>query len=416
MTSQIEDALQRSGEVAQTSLDGAQQFHASLVDILDTLPSVIARVDQAGRVNLVNRRFEQFSGVSAASARGMRIESLIPRFDGQLRRLGEAIDRGMPVKIDRIQLRNGKEPQYYSLQIHPVGGGSSGMAVISIDDITEHVRIEETVMQTEKMMVAGSLASGLAHEINNPLGVILQHAQNIERRISPDIPSNQEVAAELGVRLEDVYSYLEKRGIAGFLGHIREAGSRASRIISALLHFSRRSDLFAETADLAAVIDQTLELAARDHDLNSRYGFDRIEIVREYEPGMPAVTMTVLEMEQVFLNIFRNAAQALAEHLPGHPGRIRVRVRRDGEMALIEIEDNGPGVEESLQHRIFEPFFTTRPVGVGTGLGLAVSYAITKKHNGHIEFSSQPGEGTRFTIGLPIGGSVPAHENLTRKE
>jgi len=409
MNLQIDVALQRSGEIAPCYRDCNQQLHASLVDILDTLPSIIARVDRDGRVDLVNRRFEQFSGVSAASARGMRIESLIPRFGDQLRRLGDAVDRGEPVTMDKVQLRSGREQHYYSLQIYPLGEESSGKAVIRIDDVSEQVRIEETMLQTEKMMVAGSLASGLAHEINNPLGVIMHHAQNIERRISPDNPANRELARELGIRLEDVHSYLEKRGVSGFLGHIREAGSRASRIISALLHFSRRSDLFAESADLAMVIDQALELTVREQGINSGYCFERIEIVREYEPGMPAVTMAVPEMEQVFLNIFRNAAQALAEQRPGHAGRIIVRVRRDGEMALIEIEDNGPGVEQSLQHRIFEPFFTTRPVGVGMGLGLAVSYAIiTKKHNGRIGFRSQPGEGTCFTIGLPVSGTVLA--------
>jgi PAS domain S-box-containing protein len=405
MDRQTQDVLRR--EEAHNLLADYEQPDKSLVDILDTLPSIIAMVDRDGRVDLVNRRFEQFSGVSAANAQGMLIESLIPRFSGQLQRITEAIELGEPVNIEKIKLRNGKDPRYYSLQIYPLNEEPSGMAVIRIDDISEHVRIEEIMMQTEKMMMAGGLAAGLAQEINDPLGVIMQHSQNIERRISPNITANLEAARELGISLDDVRAYLEKRGIPGFIGHIREAGARASRIITAMLHFSRRSEPFTESADIAAVFDQALELAANDYDLNKKCNFKNIEIVRECDPAVPPVTMTVLEIEHVFLNIIRNAAQAMAEKCPRPAARITVRIRRDGEMALIEIEDNGPGLEETLQHRIFEPFFTTKPVGMGTGLGLSVSYAIiTNNHKGSIEVSSQPDEGTRFTIRLPIKGKT----------
>jgi len=377
------------------------------MDILDALPLVIAMVDRDGRVEMVNRCFEKFCGVSASNARGKLIDSLIPWFGGQLRRITEAIELGRSVTMDRIRLRDGKDPRYYSLQIHPLSEESSGMAVIRIDDISEQVRIEETLIQTEKMMMAGSFAAGLAQEINDPLGVIMQHSQNIERRISPAITANLEVARELDISLDDVRAYLEKRGIPGFVGQIREAGVRASRIISAMLHSSRGGQPFSEPADLAAVFDHVLELAANDHDLNTIYGFQNMEIVREYDPAVPPVTMTILEIEQVFLNIIRNAVQAMAESHLQPVARIIVRIRRDGEMALVEIEDNGPGLEEMVKNRIFDPFFTTRPVGMGAGLGLSVSYVIiTNNHKGSIEVSSQQGEGTCFTIKLPIKGKA----------
>jgi len=375
------------------------------MDILDALPLIIAMVDRDGRVEMVNRCFEKFSGVSASNARGKLIDSLIPWFSGQLRRITEAIELGRSVTMDRIRLCDGKYPRYYSLQIHPLSEESSGMAVIRIDDISEQVRIEEAMIQTEKMMMAGSFAAGLAQEINDPLGVIMQHSQNIERRISPAITANLEVARELDISLDDVRAYLEKRGIPGFVGQIREAGVRASRIISAILHSSRGSQPFREPADLAAVLDHALELAANDHDLNTIYGFQNIEIVREYDPAVPPVTITILEIEQVFLNIIRNAVQAMAESRHQPVARIIIRIRRDGEMGLVEVEDNGPGLEETVKSRIFDPFFTTRPVGMGVGLGLSLSYVIiTNNHKGSIEVNSQQGEGTCLTIKLPIKG------------
>jgi len=232
------------------------------MDILDALPLIIVMVDRDGRIEMVNRCFEKFSGVSASNARGKLIDSLIPWLSGQLRRrIAEAIELGRSVTMDRVMLRDGKAPRYYSLQIHPLSEESSGMAVIRIDDISEQVRIEETLIQTEKMMMSGSFAAGLAQEINDPLGVIMQHSQNIERRISPAITANLEAARELDVSLDDVRAYLDKRGIPGFVGQIREAGVRASRIITAMLYSSRGSQPFREPADLAAVLDHALELA-----------------------------------------------------------------------------------------------------------------------------------------------------------
>jgi signal transduction histidine kinase len=291
------------------------------------------------------------------------------------------------------------------VQICALASEGAGRAVVRIDDITEHVRIEDIMMQTEKMMMVGGLAAGMAHEINNPLGAIMQNAQNIERRISPEIAANHAAAREVGVSLDKVRAYLEKRGILGFISHIREAGSRSSRIITSMLHFSRRSESRVEQVDLALIIDRVLELAANDYDMKKSYDFRHIRIERKYDRSLPPVAITVLEVEQVLLNIIKNAAQAIATaHLPREP-RITVRTRCSGTQAIIEIEDNGPGMEEKTRHRIFEPFFTTRDIGVGTGLGLSVSYAIiTNNHQGSIEAWSQPGEGARFTIRLPIKG------------
>lgn len=383
-----------------------EQNKKALLDILDTLPSIIARVDHDGRVDLVNRRFEQFSGMSASDAVGVPLADLIPCFAAQLRRVAEVIDSQTPLTNARTQCGSGADLRYYSLQIYPLNSGTSKMAVVRIDNITEHVRIEEIMAQTEKMIMVGGLAAGMAHEINNPLGAIMQHAQNIERRVSPVIAANLKAADEVGVSLDLVRAYLEKRGILEFISHIRTAGVRASAIINNMLHFSRRGDARQETVDLATMLDQSLELAASDYTMKKAYDFRTIELVREYAANIPPLTMKRPDMEQVILNILKNAAQSLSSAVTGRAPRITLRTHREGNRAVIEIEDNGTGMDEATRLRAFDPFFSTKEVGVGTGLGLSVAYAIvTNGHRGTIDVSSQPGQGCCFVIKLPLDGS-----------
>ncbi|NTW98816.1 MAG: GHKL domain-containing protein, partial [Geobacteraceae bacterium] len=198
---------------------------------------------------------------------------------------------------------------------------------------------------------------------------------------------------------------LEKRGIFDFIGHIRTAGMRASNIISNMISFSRRNDSGAECVNLSTVLDRVLELAGTDYDMKKKYDFHRIELLRDDAADLPPVQMVVTEMEQVLLNILKNAAQALADSPVLRQPKISLRTRLSGGMVVLEIEDNGPGMDEATRLRIFEPFFTTKEVGVGTGLGLSVAYAIvTKGHNGSIDVQSRAGEGSRFTVKLPLRG------------
>lgn len=285
---------------------------------------------------------------------------------------------------------------------------SDSVTVIGIaHDVTERLRIEDMMAQTEKMIMVSGLAAGMAHEINNPLGAIMQHAQNIERRVSGDIEANRRVAAEVGIDLELVREYLERRGILAFIGHIRSAGMRASGIISQMLQFSSRSDKGIVNADVNAVLERVVGLAATDYTMKKSYAFRSIDIVREYDDKPILVNIALQEIEQVLLNILKNSAQAMADTALHRPPRITLRTGVSDGMAVLDIEDNGPGMDEATRLRIFEPFFTTKEVGVGTGLGLSVAYAIiTKGHHGSIEVRSQPGDGSCFRITLPLQGRV----------
>lgn len=270
-------------------------------------------------------------------------------------------------------------------------------------DITEERKTNELMIQTEKMMSVGGLAAGMAHELNNPLGVIMQGAQNMERRLSTELKKNRQAAAKTGIDLKKLQDYLSERKIQDNLKWIKDSALKAAEIIKDMLQFSRKSESQMVDNDLAVIMDKVLELAGKDFDLKKKFDFRNINIVKKFDPDMPLVPCTETEIEQVLLNLVSNAAQAMNLTNGSTPPEITLKLSTENGMARIEISDNGPGMNEKTRKRIFEPFFTTKPVGEGTGLGLSVSFMIiTNNHKGSMEVDSLPGLGTRFIIKLPL--------------
>jgi PAS domain S-box-containing protein len=267
-------------------------------------------------------------------------------------------------------------------------------------DITERQNMQETLIQTEKMISVGGLAAGMAHEINNPLGGILQNVQVMRRRLTERSQANIQAAREAGCTLEAIRAFMESRGILTFLDSVSEAGTRATRIVASMLEFSRKSEPTRAATDVNGLLEETVALCATEYNLKKKYDFRKIPVERRYAPDLPALPCSKPQIQQVVMNILGNAAHALA----GSPSPLIVlRTRRDNGFVRIDIEDNGPGMDEATRRKIFEPFFTTKPVGEGTGLGLSVSYFIvTNNHQGTLEAASSPGHGTTFTIRLPL--------------
>jgi len=302
------------------------------------------------------------------------------------------------------------EGEIWDAEVHLMSfqSGDRSFLQFTLQDITERKKTTALMMQTEKMMMVGGLAAGMAHEINNPLGIITQTAQIIQRRLDPALPANQSVAAACGLDLDSLRQYLNERQINEFVVNIRTATERAAKIIVSMLKFSRKSESLTELVDLSQLVEQSLLLAATDYDLKKKYDFKEIAIIREFAPNLPLVPIMAMEIEQTLLNLLKNAAQALRIGQTQAP-QITVRTHRDDNFVVVEIEDNGPGIPLDIQKRIFEPFFTTKPVGQGTGLGLSISYAIiTTNHHGRIAVRSAPGAGACFTIHLPLAAATPS--------
>lgn len=296
--------------------------------------------------------------------------------------------------------RNGSQRSAVMSATRLVFEGEDSLLCIT-HDITDYKKIQEMMVQTEKMISMGGIAAGIAHEINNPLGIIMQGAQTLTQRLRTDFPRNIRVAEEIGLEMALLDRYIRQRELDVFVADILDAARRAAAIIRHMLDFSRRSESHRKVCSLEQIIDRALGLAASEFDLDRSFDFKKIRVRRQISPDLPMLNCTETEIEQVLINLFRNAAQAMAS-LPDRDPAITIRLDfRDG-MLHLEIEDNGPGMPPAVRRRIFEPFFTTKPPGSGTGLGLSVSYfIITQGHDGRLDVRSRPGSGTTFIIDLP---------------
>ncbi len=280
-------------------------------------------------------------------------------------------------------------------------------------DISEKRKTQAFILQAEKMVSVGGLAAGMAHEINNPLAGMMQNAQVAINRTSIDLPANQKAADELGVTMEIIDAYFQKRGVTKSLESIREAGERAAHIVANMLSFSKKGSSHLSICNLSELLERTIELTGSDYNLKKHYDFKSIKLYRDYAKDTPPVYCEPSMIQQVLMNILKNGAEVLADKrtrsmkntagLTEWKPAFKLKIFKADTMVCISIEDNGPGMDESTLKRIFEPFFTTKAVGAGTGLGLSISYfIITENHGGSIEANSTEGKGTCFIIKLPI--------------
>ncbi len=269
--------------------------------------------------------------------------------------------------------------------------------------LKERKELEEQLVQAQKIEALGRLAAGMAHEINNPLAGILQNNQIIKRRLLDDLVPNHKAANASGVSFTAIGRYLHERGIDQCLHAIEEAGERIANLVLDMLNFSRKDTDHKIPCDVDKLMDKALELAENDYNSASHYDFRKIEIHREYGRSIPRVICSPSQLQQVFFNILKNGAEAMAEKDYRHDApSFLLKIDCREKDVCISLEDNGPGMSEETKKRIFEPFFTTKPVGEGTGLGLSVSYfIITETLKGIFRVETKEGCWTRFLISLP---------------
>lgn len=384
-------------------------------ELVENANSIILRMDTSGRITFFNEFAQLFFGYNEDELLGQSAIGTIFDENDENRQelLKTVLDMSkMPELYALIETENKRkngEKVYisWSNKTCLAADGSLEEILCIGQDITDRKKMQQVMMQTEKMMTVGGLAAGMAHELNNPIGTIAQHTQNIIRRISTGLSANTAVATETGVTLSNLRAYLERRGIVSMLEAISNSCERAATIIANMLTFSRTSTVQAEFTSLVVLVEKSVELALCDYDLKKHYDLKNVTIVREYTPDLPLVQVVPVEIEQVLLNLLKNAAQALAVHLPIGGPIITIRLKFDDDSVFIELEDNGPGIDKEQITRVFEPFYTTKEVGVGTGLGLSVSYAIiVNRHRGSITVDSPPGKGACFSIRLPRNFSV----------
>jgi PAS domain S-box-containing protein len=385
------------------ALEQVHQLRNYLSNINDSMPSVLVGVDAHLKVTQWNKQAASATGIAHENAVSRPLPAVYPELMKKVRRINDAISNRQVIRLSKIVSQVEGTRRFEDVTIFPVVGDGMEGAVIRVDDVTERVRLEEMMIQNEKMLSVGGLAAGMAHEINNPLAGILQNAVVVKNRLTGDLPGNHKAADAAGTTMAAIQAYMQQRNLLTLLENIRDSGQRAATIVRNMLSFVRKSDRAVSSHDLTVLLEQTLALAQTDYDMKKRYDFKQIEIVREYDPSLPVIPCEPSKLQQVFFNILKNGAEAMAEARDKErPSRFILRVKNENQWVRVEIEDNGPGMPEAIRRRIFEPFFTTKPVGKGTGLGLSVSYfIITKNHGGQMDVDLVDGGGTRFVLRLP---------------
>jgi PAS domain S-box-containing protein len=378
VTGQIATALEnarlyRQLHVKAVELDRMRTFNENILESLDDGLLVLNLND---RVLRWNTALEQLYGITSADATGCSLDEL---FDAPFVDAIRAARRQRPdgATLARLALmprgaRTGAELTVNAAVVPLRASASSGVTTIGtiviVEDVTTRVQLEEQLQISEKMASIGLLAAGVAHEVNTPLTGISSFTQMLLEGADPEDPRTR---------------LLEK---------IERQTFRAAKIVNGLLNLSRPVEASSERlpVDLNLVITDVLAL------LEHQFSTHRIKVRRELADTPTMVLGMEHKLQQVFLNLFLNAKDAMPKG-----GWLSISTRRDGSRVIAEVGDTGAGIPNENLTRIYDPFFTTKVIGEGTGLGLSITYGIIREHDGSIDCESSVGQGTRFILSLP---------------
>lgn len=379
---ELTGAAETIAEHLQKSKQTVEQYAAETLRSKDLLQSVfdgitdpVLLLDKKEKtIKTVNKAFEDLYQTSLNEVLGQDITSLSLKDSCPISKCSEIIDKvsSQPLS-NEIQMADGS---IYRIYFYPVRNDTleAENIVCYVKDITEQRKLETHIQHTEKLVSMGQLAAGVAHEINNPLGVILCHLDLVKDENG------------LSDEARDDLKIIEKH-----VGNCRN-------IIADLLRFARQSKPALVPGSINDVIREVISMAGNQMDMQS------IELKISLDDDLPHIPIDTDRMRQVFLNLLLNGAQAIEEQ-----GIIKFSSSydRDNERIVIIVEDNGCGISEDLQDKIFDPFFTTKAPGKGTGLGLSVSYSIIQEHGGSVVIESSVKDClTRFIITLPVEEEV----------
>jgi two-component system NtrC family sensor kinase len=338
-------------------------------DVVDAISPALCVVDRGGRIRRANRAFADLVDAPPAGLVGRPWHAFVPpewAVDVQ-----SALDQQGARR--EVELRTGDRT--YVVSTVPISATDRSATVLLFDDQTERRRLQDQLIQSEKMSAIGQLIAGIAHDLNNPLASVVGFADFLSE--VPNVPPN----------------------LREPLAVIQEEAERASGIVKNLLSFARKQEHQRRPTAIKPLLDATFVL------LRNQLMAQRIDYHIEIEPDLPMPVVDSNQIQQVFVNLITNAAQAIAA--AGRPGTIVVRARRWLDGVAVDVIDNGPGISEALAAQVFEPFFTTKPEGHGTGLGLSISQGIVREHGGRIMLTAEEDKGCTFTVQLPLGTDAP---------
>ncbi len=363
--------LYRQLTIKADELERMREFSEN---ILESLNDGLAVVDRDDRVVRWNRRLEELYGVRHEDAVTRRLDQIFDAaFFSVLRSARSESPEG--AAFYRVPLETRHQPAkrlLVNVATTPLRDSDGAIAgtILIVEDISARVQLEEQLQISEKMASIGLLAAGVAHEVNTPLTGISSFTQMLLQNAEPDDPKTK---------------VLEK---------IERQTFRAAKIVNGLLNLARPAQVDSGPVDINAVINDVLSL------LEHQFRTGRIQVRKELSQVSPIVQGIEFKLQQVFLNLFLNARDAMPKG-----GWLTIVTRGGAGHATIEVGDTGSGIPEDHLSRIYDPFFSTKEIGKGTGLGLSITYGIVQEHGGTITCDSAVGQGTRFTLTLPLSGA-----------
>ena len=352
VVSQAAIALENA-RLLQLLSSGKRQWELTV----DAINQAICIIDEQGIVRRANRVFADLVQLPVTAIPGRSWLSLVPPAWGAVVSRALAEPGAHDIRsADRV----------YTVSAIRMEGSDDEAAVVSFEDHTEKRRLQDQLIQSEKMSAIGQLIAGIAHDLNNPLASVVGFADFLAE--SGDVPP----------------------ALAEPLRVIRQEAERAATIVKNLLSFARRQEGERLPQSVQPMLESVLAL------LKNELMALKVDVTLTVEPGIPEIEMNPNQIKQVFVNLLNNAAQAISS--TGRPGRIAITAKRWLDGVAVTVADDGPGIPEELLPRVFEPFFTTKTEGEGTGLGLSICQGIVKEHGGRITLESSPGAGALFTV------------------
>jgi PAS domain S-box-containing protein len=364
------------------SMKEAAQQKEYLENIIDSMDDSIMVVDQGYRIVTANRAFLTKTKLSKEEVMGQFCYMVLHQSATPCNGIGSC-------QMEKVFREGGLQKTIYSYQEETVGErwvevyfsplrnqqGEIIQVIEVMRDITERKQLEAHLIHSERLASLGMLASGISHEIKNPLASITTALEGMQRRIKQHTK----------LEAEDFTKYQR------YLDLIQKDAQRCKAIVDKLLLLSSKTKSYTDLIDINQALEETISLL--EPEISQR----NITISKDLTPGLPLLRGHESEMRQVFLNIILNGVQAIEKD-----GLLKIATSRENDGIKIVFTDTGCGIEKQDLKRIFEPFFTTKPMGTGTGLGLFISQNIIRQHKGQIFAESQPGKGTTFTLLLPV--------------
>jgi PAS domain S-box-containing protein len=359
------------------NMQNLRQSSKLLQSVFDGISDPLILLAPDGTLQMANQAFLERNKLSMDDTIGLSIDSVSSGqqclFNSQLQELDLQAKKQ---QTKEVQLADGS---IFDISFYPIlSNDHSVQAIVCLaKDVTTIKETEQRIQQTEKLVAVGQLAAGVAHEINNPLGVILCHTDIIKENSEGD----EETLHDISI--------------------IERHTENCKRIVADLLDFSRsrESRIERQLASVNEIVEGVLSMVGQ------QFKKKQIRLNCNLDKTLPHCLVDSRRIQQVLVNLIMNGVQAVEDR-----GKISISTRTKDDHVLIEIEDDGPGISKEVLDKIFDPFFSTKEQGKGTGLGLSVSYGIIHEHNGEIKVQSTPGHGAKFTVTIPLSLKSLANE------